>query len=171
MTTTPADDEIRRIYQATLDDLYGFVSRRCGGDRDLAEDVTQEVWLRAVRAWADDGIPNRPLAWLTTVAGRLLLNHFRRPDVSRLDRDALDGLGAPDADAGRAATARRTLVERALARLPRPQAWLLEAFHLERRPTRDIAAHTGLTERAVEGRLRRARNSLRNEIESEGELP
>jgi DNA-directed RNA polymerase specialized sigma24 family protein len=52
MPQPAGEDEIRRIYQATIDDLYGFVSRRCGGDRDLAEDLTQETWLRAVRTHA-----------------------------------------------------------------------------------------------------------------------
>ena len=43
------EDDIRRIYRETIDDLYGLVLRRCEGDRDLAEDITQETWLRAVR--------------------------------------------------------------------------------------------------------------------------
>src|SRR5215212_6643352 len=92
------EDEVRRIYRDTLDDFYGVVSRRCDGDRDLAEDVVQETWLRAVRAWRADGVPERPLAWLTTVAARLLSNHFRSPGVDRADRDAADTLAAPDAE-------------------------------------------------------------------------
>ena len=42
---------LRQIYGETIDVLYGYASRRCGGQRELAEDVTQEVWLRAVRDW------------------------------------------------------------------------------------------------------------------------
>ena len=74
----PTEDDIRRIYRETIDDLFGFVSRRCDGDRALAEDVTQEAWLRAVRAWSASGMPDRPLSWLATVAARILSNHFRR---------------------------------------------------------------------------------------------
>src|SRR4051812_18204969 len=43
------DAELERIYDATIADLYRYVSRRCGGRRELAEDVTQEAWLRAIR--------------------------------------------------------------------------------------------------------------------------
>ena len=68
MTLPATEDEIRRLYQETIDELYAFVASRCRGDRDLAEDVTQEAWLRAVRAWHAKGIPDRPAAWLTTVA-------------------------------------------------------------------------------------------------------
>ena len=166
----PTEDDIRRIYRATIDELYGFAARRCDGDRDLAEDVTQETWLRAVGAWESKGIPERPLAWLTAVAARQLANHFRRPDIRRADRNALDDLRAPDASSARLSRERRSLVERALARLPRPQTRLLEAFHYERRGVAEIATETGLTERAVEGRLRRARENLRRNIESEGDI-
>ena len=62
---------------------------------------------------------------------------------------------------------KRSLVERALERLPLPQRWLIEAFHYDRRPVADIASATGLSERAVEGRLRRAREGLRREIEAD----
>lgn len=43
------DDRILAAYRETIEPLYRYVSRMCGGDRQLAEDVTQEAWLRAVR--------------------------------------------------------------------------------------------------------------------------
>ena len=43
---------------------------------------------------------------------------------------------------------------------------LLEAFHFERRSTAQIAGAFELSERAVEGRLRRARQNLRRELEA-----
>ena len=159
-----AEDEIRRIYHATIDELYGFVSRRCDVDRDLAEDVTQETWLRAVRTWHAEGLPDRPLAWLTTVARNLLANHFRRHPLEPLDDTIAESIAVDEReDAGQ----RTTLLTRALARLPIPQVRLLEAFHFERQRVADIAATHGLSERAVEGRLRRARQQLRHQIESD----
>ncbi|HTJ22957.1 MAG TPA: sigma-70 family RNA polymerase sigma factor [Gemmatimonadaceae bacterium] len=165
MAHSATEDDIRRIYRDTIDDLYRFVSRRCDGDRALAEDVTQETWLRAVRVWYQDGLPERPLGWLTTVAARLLSNHFRRPAEHRLD-EAGEPL-AEDRDAAVERREKRSLVERALARLPLSQMRLLEAFHFERAAVGDIAASSGLSERAVEGRLRRARQNLRKQIEAD----
>jgi RNA polymerase sigma-70 factor (ECF subfamily) len=158
------EDDIRQIYRETIDDLYGFVSRRCDGDRALAEDITQDAWLRAVRAWHRDGLPDKPLAWLATVAARLLSNHFRRPTEQSLEA-AAEPAARDDAAADR--TERRSLVERALARLPVAQARLLEAFHFERAGVGKIAASMGVSERAVEGRLRRARQKLREQIEAD----
>jgi RNA polymerase sigma-70 factor (ECF subfamily) len=164
MAQPATEDDIRRIYRATIDDLYRFVARRCDRDRELAEDVTQETWLRAVRAWHADGLPDRPLAWLTTVARNLLSNHFRRRSAAPLDETLAASLAVEEPDIP---DARLTLVERALARLPIPQFRLLEAFHFKRQRVAEIAEAQGISERAVEGRLRRARQELRHQMESD----
>ena len=166
MARAAGEEEIRGIYQATIDDLYRFVSRRCDGDRDLAEDVTQETWLRAVRAWHVDGVPDRPLAWLTTVARNLLANHFRRRPLEPLDQAVAESVAHEE---GERPDRRLPLILRALARLPIPQLRLLEAFHFKQQRVADIAAAHGISERAVEGRLRRARQQLRHQIESDPE--
>lgn len=160
-------EQIRRIYRDTIDPLYGFVSRTCGGDRALAEDITQEAWLRAVRDWPEHGIPDRPIAWLTTVARNLLLNEFRRRPPVPIDSIAADDV-LDAADDGLTSESREVaaIVNRALGQLPARQGRLLAAFHYERWSVSQIAAAFGISERAVEGRLRRARQNLRREIEA-----
>jgi RNA polymerase sigma factor (sigma-70 family) len=59
------------------------------------------------------------------------------------------------------------MVQRAVDKLPAAQARLIERFYFERRPVAEIAASSGLSARAVEGRLRRAREKLRGLIGSE----
>lgn len=169
MPSRPSEDEIRRIYRETIDPLFGFVVRRCDGDRDLAEDITQETWLRAVRDWRANGVPERPLAWLSTVAARLISNHRRHKPSESLNETVSGGSQAPDQAAEMEREGRRSLVTRAMARLPRAQLNLLQAFHFERRPIAEIARTHELTERGVEGRLRRARQRLRKIIESDPE--
>ena len=166
MPQTATEDSIRRIYRETLDDFYGVVSRRCDGDRDLTEDVVQETWLRAVRTWQTSGVPEKPMAWLTTVASRILSNHFRRKRPDRLE-DAGEDVIAIDTRMMHEQGERRSLVTRALDRLPRMQRRLLEAFHYDERPVADIAREHELSERAVEGRLRRARQNLRREVDTD----
>jgi RNA polymerase sigma-70 factor (ECF subfamily) len=166
MADAASEEDIRRIYRETIHDLYVFVSRRCDRDRALAEDVTQETWLRAVSAWRLDGLPDRPLAWLATVAARLLSNHHRRSPMDPLDEETLNTLPSSESDEDES-EASVSLVRRALARLPFPQMRLLKAFHYDRRAVAEIAALSGLSERAVEGRLRRARQNLRREIETD----
>ncbi|WP_109209339.1 MULTISPECIES: DUF6596 domain-containing protein [Microbacterium] len=51
---------------------------RLTGDLDLAEECAQEAFARAVEVWPDRGIPDRPGAWLTTVAANHGRDQLRR---------------------------------------------------------------------------------------------
>ncbi len=150
------------IYRETVQELYRFVSRRSGGSRELAEDITQETFLRAVRDWRNGRRPDVPLAWLQTVARRLLLNHYRRKTPELVESARIDALFDQAPPDGSDAAA---LVYWGLARLSRRRGALLEAFYLEGKKTAAIALEFGISERAVEGRLRRARQALRKRLE------
>ncbi|WBB57459.1 DUF6596 domain-containing protein [Verrucosispora sp. WMMD573] len=56
---------------------------RVAGDFDLAEESVQEAYLAALGAWARDGVPERPGAWLTATARRKALDVLRRRQVLR----------------------------------------------------------------------------------------
>lgn len=48
------------------------------GDWDLAEECAQEAFVEAARRWPAEGVPQRPAAWLTTVAGNRAVDRLRR---------------------------------------------------------------------------------------------
>ncbi|MCZ7420237.1 sigma factor [Verrucosispora sp. WMMA2121] len=56
---------------------------RVAGDFDLAEESVQEAYVAALGAWARDGVPERPGAWLTATARRKALDVLRRRQVLR----------------------------------------------------------------------------------------
>jgi RNA polymerase sigma-70 factor, ECF subfamily len=51
---------------------------RVSRDLDVAEESVQDAYVAALQAWARDGVPARPGAWLTTVARRNVLNAMTR---------------------------------------------------------------------------------------------
>jgi RNA polymerase sigma-70 factor (ECF subfamily) len=51
---------------------------RVTGDIDLAEECVQEAYARALTTWPHRGVPERPGAWLTTVARRRGIDLVRR---------------------------------------------------------------------------------------------
>lgn len=156
------EEELIRTYKRTIRPLYVFVSRRVGGDAGLAEDLVQEAWMRALEAWPAHGMPDEPLAWLIRVAHNTLVSYFRRSRPELVDPASIDLEAAgfsPDA----ADTA--AVVSWGLARLRRAHADLLEAFYFDGKSVRDIARERSWTERAVEGRLRRARAKLKKKLE------
>jgi RNA polymerase sigma-70 factor, ECF subfamily len=53
-------------------------------DLDVAEESVQDAYVAALEAWSRDGVPDKPGAWLTTVARRRALNAMlRRRTLSR----------------------------------------------------------------------------------------
>lgn len=153
-----APEDLMEVYRTTIEPLYRFVSRRAGGSRELAEDITQEAYLRAFATWRGGNRPAVPLAWLQTVARNLLLNHFRRRHPASISPDTLDRLLARPTTESPADAA---LIHWGLAHIRTGWARLLEAYHLDGKDIAAIANEQGLSERAVEGRLRRAREALR----------
>jgi RNA polymerase sigma-70 factor (ECF subfamily) len=68
--------------------LAGLIGR-LGGDFDLAEDALQDAYERALSSWPAGGIPDRPAAWLTTVAQRCAIDRLRRSRRNVDDADAI----------------------------------------------------------------------------------
>jgi RNA polymerase sigma-70 factor (ECF subfamily) len=50
---------------------------------DLAEDSLQDAFLAAARTWPEQGVPDRPAAWLMTAAQRRALDVLRRETTDR----------------------------------------------------------------------------------------
>jgi RNA polymerase sigma-70 factor (ECF subfamily) len=64
-------------------------------DFDLAEEVLQEACTVALERWPIEGIPDRPGAWLTTVARRRALDRLRRAKIFAGKAAALAALEPP----------------------------------------------------------------------------
>jgi RNA polymerase sigma-70 factor (ECF subfamily) len=132
-------------------------------DPELAGDLTQEVWLRAVQGMGRlrDAAQFRP--WLFGIAHRTFMDRLRAryamPVDSGVDLDALsaaDDSGA-DEDLDRALTL-------GLASLPIVEREVLTLFYLEELSLADIAAALGIPVGTVKSRLFRARALLRKHI-------
>src|SRR5262249_14629184 len=67
---------------------------------DLAEECAQEAFTQALRHWPAGGVPDRPGAWLTTVARNVATDRLRREAVgaTKLREAALLVPERPDAD-------------------------------------------------------------------------
>lgn len=168
----PASDftTFMRNYQ---DMVFSTAARLTGNDAQ-AEDVSQEVFLRAFERF--DQLKTSPTAggWLKTVATNLSLNHlsryrnrwrffseFRREDAG--DEGAAPELEFPAPDtffAGVDAAERRALVERALDQLPIHQRVPLVLYHFEDLSYEEIAGQLGISLAKVKTDLLRARTAL-----------
>jgi RNA polymerase sigma factor (sigma-70 family) len=70
--------------------LLTAVLVRILGDFDVAEEIVQDALLVALERWPVDGIPERPGAWLLTVARRRALNQLSRDARYRAKLEQLE---------------------------------------------------------------------------------
>jgi RNA polymerase sigma-70 factor (ECF subfamily) len=155
----------RTLYDGANAALWAYVSWRCAGLGDLAEDVTQETWLVAVRRIRDfEPRQARFLAWLRGIAAHVLANLLRtrrrRPEQPLAERDIAAG---PDLEEERRDQAER--IARALAELPERSEAVLRAKYLDLLSVAQIAAQWDETPKAIESLLSRARQAFRSEYE------
>ena len=61
--------------------VAGLIRRT--GDWTLAEDATQDAFAAALARWPQDGIPDRPAAWLTTTARNRAIDRLRSTRTER----------------------------------------------------------------------------------------
>jgi RNA polymerase sigma-70 factor (ECF subfamily) len=152
------EEQWLRIYRETVHPLYGYLAKRTGGDRALTEDIVQESYLRALDSWKHKAVPEAPLAWLKLVARNILIDCLRR---KKWDADA-GPAGADGVEPRTPADEFESLeIFLAIASLGRRKARALEAFYFDGLSVREIAGEMAVSERAVEGLLRRARGSLK----------
>lgn len=86
----PSEAEIDAAFRAA----HGRVFARLVGlfrDFDTVEDAMQDAWLRALERWPHAGIPERPAAWITTVARNAAISAKRHEAVVRRSHDVLRG--------------------------------------------------------------------------------
>lgn len=135
---------------------------------ELAQDVFAEAFLSYQRFDGDSTDLDAVGAWLRGIAMNLQrAERRRRSRRSRLR--ALDGVEVADArdddpEASAVRTEERERLLKAIDRLRGSWRTVLYMHYIEGSGLREIGALLGLTERAVEGRLRRARHELRSAL-------
>ena len=83
----PPADSLQKLYSDHHGWLTGWLRRRLGCPQNAA-DLAQDTFLRVLLA-REKPVILEPRAFLTTVARRVLANHFRRQDIERAYLEAL----------------------------------------------------------------------------------
>lgn len=148
------DDFFRADYPL----LFAYL-RKCGFDRQTAEDAAAEAMTQAFQVW--DSIAS-PGAWVRKAASRIALAQARR------DRESVERAAGSDwAHGGRCAQDPRMasveeepIIVELLGQLPERQRHVM-ACDLEGMKAQEIAEHLGMSWVTVRSNLRHARRRLR----------
>jgi RNA polymerase sigma-70 factor, ECF subfamily len=166
------EDAFARLVLAHADRVYGAL-RRFGLDAGEADDVTQEVFLRAWRGLARFEERARLSTWLYRIAFNEAQRRLSRREPARVEpplegEDAISAL--PEAtELGPEALALdhefEAILERALAELPTDWRAAVVLRDIEGLSTEEAAAAAGVRQAAFKSRLHRGRMQLRALLE------
>jgi RNA polymerase sigma-70 factor (ECF subfamily) len=168
-----AATELIRAHQGAL---FGFLVR-LSSRRDLAEDVMQEAFVKALQHLHRFDFEHRFSTWLFTIARRVYWNVMEKHTPKAVG-DALEGLhesqlakesswgqAAPQVAEGLELQEERTrsamVLQAALLELPPVQREIVILFHQQGWPIALLASTLGMPEGTIKSHLHRARVRLR----------
>lgn len=180
-TAPAAPGEFVTFMNAYQDMVFSIAARITGNDAQ-AEDLSQEVFMRAYEHF--EQLRTSPAAggWLKTVTTRMALNHLSRyrrrwrffSELRRQEEDAEEEppemqIPIPDLTFGQIdASDRHALIEKALKQLPDAQRVPLVLFHFQDQSYEEIAAQLGISLAKVKTDIHRGRAALATKLSGLG---
>lgn len=80
--------EFEKFYNTHVDKVYRFVFFRVGGNKELAQDLVSEIFIKALEHFSDYDETKSTSAWIITIAKNHLANYWRdKKPTSSLPED------------------------------------------------------------------------------------
>ena len=182
MTTQPSDNDIivqvlrgnQQLFAELVKRYQNFVFTiilRYVESREDAEEISQDVFVKAYRSLADFRGDSKFSTWLYTITSTTCITHLRRKkhDVFSLDQENVFAR-AENLNSGFSANeveqkSKINMVNNAIALLSPDDAQVITLFYKAEQSLDEIAVIMGLETNTVKVRLHRARQRLREKME------
>ena len=158
------------LYDRFQPEILRYLAHRTG-DPDTAEDLAQQVFLKAWQAiprYESRGVPFK--AWLYRMAHNQMVDYFRTRRTT-VDLEGIDPPEEAEAESIVLAGEMSAALERALGRLSEDHRQVLVLRFLMEKSAHEIGEVMGRKEVTVRGLQMRALQALRRAIEETGGLP
>ena len=148
------------------DMIYSFVYNMVRNDMD-AEELTQDVFIKAFRKLALFRAEAKFSTWLFTIAHNTVASSFRKKQLktSAVDDYVTENFAFDNVDNAfemLSLKERNNTIGQALEQLAPQQKLLIQLFYLEEQSLKEIENITGLTNGSIKTGLMRARKRLYN---------
>jgi RNA polymerase sigma-70 factor (ECF subfamily) len=155
-----AEEKEFEMFIRSYQNMVFSVSARIVGNLTDAEDITQEVFLKAYDRFTELRTSGTVGGWLKTVATNLSINHLNRYRSrwrffsEQAEPVEIAAEAEPESD-------RKEALEMAIRKLPDPQRVPLVLFHFEEMSYEEIAAKLQVSLAKVKSDIHRGRETLK----------
>ena len=158
-------ETFKSVVNEWYDPLYRFAISLCG-DADAALDLTQNAFHKLAKNWRDIREPSKVKSWLFSVLHRDFIDQYRRK--KRVPFTGLDQVAEPPAHdpIPRGTGVDVTSMMNALLQMDEKFRAPLSLFYIESLSYKEIADVLDIPIGTVMSRLRRAKDQLRERLES-----
>lgn len=156
-----------QLYDRHAAAVFGYCLFTLGGNRSMADDISQEAWLKVARNAARYECRGTFKAWLMTITRNETVSQIRRQlPAEELEEDTPvpDG-GEAGIEAALQSFQNAEMLRQAVAALPDAQRLALMLWLEEDSTYAGIAEKMGVGENVARGLLERAKRALRLKLE------
>jgi RNA polymerase sigma factor (sigma-70 family) len=173
---------IQRVLQGDQD-AFGFLVKKYQkgvhalvwrkiGDFHIAEEITQDAFLRAYQKLGTLKNHDMFMGWLYVIASRLCADWFQKnsPPEQSLEVTAMSEVNqvsysqyVSEKQAAETDETRREIVKKLLQKLPESERTVITLYYLGEMTIKTISKFLGVSPNTVKSRLSRARNRLKKE--------
>lgn len=155
--------KFRKFYNQHLDQVYRYIYFRVGGKQQVAEDLTSDVFFKALEHMETIDEEKSPTAWIYTVARNRLKNYYRdskqETDIDTLQDTLDDGVNLEEV------LHRETVVSDLLDKLSQEDRRVIWMKYIEGFSYKEIASILKKAPGAVRVSAHRAIKKLRTAYE------
>ncbi len=139
------------------------------GDFHIAEEITQDIFLKVYKKLPTLKPPDHFPGWLYVIATRHCISWLRKKQLPTVSLDAMPAVELEELCYAKYEMARgeeasveqqRELVKRLLQKLPESERTVVTLYYLAEMKSEEISAFLGVSPNTVRSRLRRARERL-----------
>ena len=145
------------------------------GDYQIAEEITQDTFLKAYEKLHSLRNHEQVDGWLYVITDRLCINWFQRNKTRFQTIQSMDAMSMEEIEVAyyrqhetdeserKSTTHRRKIIKNLLAKLPECERTVITLHYLHEMTYKDISKFLGVSENTIKSRLYRARTRLKSE--------
>lgn len=159
-------DNFRDIYEMNFNYVYSFVFSRVAANKEITEDIVQETFTNALKAWNSYSCNSSYKTWLCGIAKNIIFNFYRssiKKEHVSYDEAIDEAVNTYDVELKIINNESRDIILKSINKLKSVYKYVLILKYMDDYSIKEIAKFLCKTPKSIDGILQRAKISFKKE--------